>query len=115
MSQEYRDAILDTITIYYLTQSIRRSLRPFDDSHELDAVLTQVPTACARFQNAGSSSNNTHDWQLAGRFGRLVQSTRYPKGGRFAILERPSTVFEDVARFVRELRKLELEHYNDAR
>lgn len=102
-----KDALFDNIMIYYLTNSITTSMRlyaeAFTKKHfgmQLNRVPIQVPTACARFKH---DLAHEFDWQLAGRFPKLVQSTYYRSGGHFAAMELPDVLYNDFTAFVKKL------------
>lgn len=106
---EYKDAILDNIMVYYLTNSITSAVRLYSESftkqqfgYQLDRVPTNVPTACARFRHELA---HMLDWQLEDKYTNLVQSTYHKKGGHFAALEQPELLFQDFAKFVKKVLK----------
>lgn len=99
-----RDAILDTLTIYTLTNCFGTSNRLYAEtfssrelSLQIPRVPTNVPTGCARFKN-----NIVHytDWQLAEKYTNLVHSTNYETGGQFAAMEVPELFHQDFLTFV---------------
>lgn len=99
-----RDAILDSLTIYALTNCFATSTRLFAEtfsSRELSLhiprVPTHVPTGCARFKN---DIVHYTDWQLAEKYTNLVQSTHYKTGGQFAVMEVPEILYLDFLAFV---------------
>lgn len=104
---DFKDAILDNIMVYYLTSSITSSLRLYSETfnrkqmaYGLDQVPTNVPTACARFKN---DLGHSMDWQLKDKFTELIQSTYYDVGGHFAALEQPDLLLQDLAKFVKKV------------
>lgn len=106
---EFKDAILDNIMVYYLTGSITSSVRLYSETfnrkqiaYGLEQVPTIVPTACARFKHDLAHSM---DWQLKDKFTNLIQSTYYDVGGHFAALEQPDLLFQDFAKFVKKVLK----------
>lgn len=107
--EEFKDAILDNIMVYYLTNSITSSARLYSETftrrhmaYELDKVPTNVPTACARFKH---DLGHAMDWQLKDKFTNLIQSTYYDVGGHFAALEQTDLLFQDFAKFVKQVLK----------
>lgn len=102
-----KDALFDNLMIYYLTNSITTSMRLYSEAFtkkhfglQMDRVPIQVPTACARFKQ---DLAHEFDWQLAGRFPKLVQSTHYRNGGHFAAMELPDVLYNDFTAFVKKL------------
>lgn len=110
MDEEYRDAILDNIMVYYLTRSITTSGRLYAEAfaperllQRLDSVPTAVPTGCARFKH---DIMHALDWQLEDKYTNIVHSTYHQKGGHFIAMEQPEVLFKDFAKFVRKLQRL---------
>lgn len=108
-SSEYKDAILDNIMIYYLTNSITTSMRLYSESFtfkqlglEIDRVPTDVPCGCSRFIH---DMVHSMDWQLQDKYTNLVLSTYHDVGGHFAAMEQADLLFKDFAEFVRKVRK----------
>lgn len=108
-SAEYKDAILDNIMIYHLTNSITTSMRLYSEAFtlkqmalELDRVPTNVPFACARFKH---DLDQAMDWQLAEKYRNIVQTTYHDVGGHFAAMEQADLLFSDFVEFVRKVRK----------
>lgn len=107
--EDFKDAILDNIMVYFLTKSITSSVRLYSETmnwkqmaYGLDQVPTNVPTACARFKH---DLGHSMDWQLKDKFTNLIQSTYYDVGGHFAALEQPDLLFQDFAKFVKKVLK----------
>lgn len=101
------NAVLDNIMIYYLTNSAHTSGRVYAQllvttQHESDLyrVPVQVPVACARFHR---DVGHMLDWQLRDKYVNLVQSTWHPRGGHFAAMEVPETLYMDFEQFVRKV------------
>lgn len=99
-----RDAILDNLTIYALTNCFATSTRLYAEtfsSRELNLqigrVATHVPTGCVRFKN---NIVQYTDWQLAEKYTNLVHSTHYETGGQFAAMEVPELLYQDFHTFV---------------
>lgn len=106
-TNEWRDAILDNIMIYYLTDSIVTSQRLYSEAftfqqmaHGLDQVQTTVPTGCARFLH---DLDHVMDWSLRDKYVNLVHSTYHNDGGHFAALEKPQVLYEDFVQFVKKV------------
>lgn len=104
-----RDALLDNVMIYYLTNSITTSVRLYSEAfsdaqraHNIDRVpiSESVPIGCARFKN---DLLHSLDWQLKESFLNLVQSTYHTVGGHFIALERPDVLYNDFISFIRKL------------
>jgi len=103
-----RDALLDNIMIYYLTNSITTSVRLYSESftdnqrgYNLDRVPVpaSVPVGCARFKH---DLLHSLDWQLKDVFLNLVHSSYHTNGGHFAALERPNELYDDFISFVKK-------------
>lgn len=99
-----RDAILDTLTIYALTNCFATSTRVYAETFssresnlQIARVPIDVPTGCVRFKN--DIVHNT-DWQLAEKYTNLVHSTYHEIGGQFAALEVPDVLYQDFLAFV---------------
>lgn len=107
--QKFRDAILDNIMIYHLTNSITTSVRLYSEAftyqqmgYGLDRVPTSVPFGCARFIH---DLSHAFDWQLQDKYLNLVHSTYHEVGGHFAAMEQANLLFKDFSDFVRTVRK----------
>lgn len=99
-----RDAVLDNIMIYYLTQSFTTSARMYAEdvsvgqsALQLWRVPTAVPTGCVRFPN---DIGQSLDWQLRDKYPNLVHSSWMAVGGHFAAMEVPAVLYEDLVTFV---------------
>lgn len=99
-----RDAILDSLTIYALTNCFATSTRLYaetfssrDLSLQIARVPTHVPTGCARFKD---DIVHYTDWQLAEKYTNLVHSTHHETGGQFAAMEVPALLHQDFLTFV---------------
>lgn len=102
-----KDALFDNLMIYYVTNSITTSMRLYSEAFakehyalQLERVLVQVPTGCARFKH---DLIHEFDWQLQSRFPKLIHSTYHRKGGHFAALEQPEVLYDDFMQFVKKL------------
>lgn len=101
-----RDALLDNVMIYYLTNSITTSMRLYSESfnyrqfgYNLDRVPTSVPVGCARFK---FDLAHHLDWELQEKYHNLVHSTFNKKGGHFIALERPEDLKRDFIEFIKK-------------
>lgn len=101
-----RDALLDNLTIYALTNSITTSARLYAESYstreqslEMSRVQTNVPTACTRFRLDVAHSL---DWQLKDKYTNLIHSKFYNQSGHFVALEEPELLYNDFIEFVRK-------------
>lgn len=93
--------------IYYLTNSITTSVRlyaeAFGREHQalkMERVPVTVPAGCARFKHDLAHS---FDWQLSGKYPKLVHSTYHRNGGHFAAMELPDVLYNDFIQFVKKL------------
>jgi pimeloyl-ACP methyl ester carboxylesterase len=95
-----RDRILTEATVYWATQSIGTSFRPYFDGE--DAVIPPVDVPAAVFIQRHEHENPE---SVARRFYRdLRVFERLPEGGHFTVAEVPDAMAERVRRFARELR-----------
>lgn len=108
-SSDFKDAILDNIMIYHLTNSITTSVRLYAEAFsfkqmglEIDRVPTDVPCGCSRFIH---DLAHTMDWQLQEKFPNIVLSTYHNVGGHFAAMEQADLLFKDFSDFVQRVRK----------
>jgi len=103
-----KDALLDNIMIYYLTNSITTSARLYAESftfkhmaYKIELVPVTVPTGCARFKH---DLMHNSDWQLKSRYPNLVTSTYHRDGGHFAAFEAPNVLYSDFIAFAKKLK-----------
>jgi pimeloyl-ACP methyl ester carboxylesterase len=99
-----KDELLTNITIYWVTETIGSSFRPYWDSRNNPNprpwVPITVPCGIAIFprdlehppREFAERSYNVHRW------------TEMPRGGHFAALEEPQLLAEDIRAFFRDLR-----------
>ncbi|XP_055594687.1 juvenile hormone epoxide hydrolase 1-like [Uranotaenia lowii] len=104
-----RDALLDNVMIYYLTDSITTSQRLYKEyfsgeaiKNQYDRVPIKVPAACAKFRY---ELMHQTDWALRDRFQNLVQSNHFDDGGHFAALQLPDVLYRDIFEFVNRFYK----------
>ncbi|XP_031622654.1 juvenile hormone epoxide hydrolase-like [Contarinia nasturtii] len=102
-----KEALLDNIMIYYLSNSITTSVRLYAEGFgieylnlKMDRVPVQVPVGCARFKN---DLAHELDWQLNVKFPKLIHSTYHANGGHFAAMELPDVLYNDFLQFVNKL------------
>lgn len=96
------DDVLTWASLYWLTNAIAPSFRPYNDQY---AYLTRtprvdVPTAVAVFP--GDLSRPPREW--AERRYAVARYTVMPRGGHFAAWEEPDLLAEDIAAFFAGLR-----------
>jgi len=94
-----RDELLTNITLYWVTQTISSSFRPYWDSNHNPnpfrwAPIT-VPTAVAVFPADLAQPPR----EFAERSYNVQQWTEMPRGGHFAALEQPDLLAADIRRF----------------
>lgn len=104
-----KDALLDNIMIYYMTNSITTSMRLYSEAlsiaeqkYQIERVPTSVPTGCARFKN---DLGHCLDWQLTDKFTNVVHSTYHKNGGHFAAMQLPDVLYNDFIEFVKKVEK----------
>jgi epoxide hydrolase len=96
-----RDALLDTITIYWATASAASSARLYWESFRSEQLgPVRVPTAVAAFPKEISRSTPT--W--AARRYDLQRWTDMPRGGHFPALEQPDLLVGDIQEAARAWR-----------
>jgi pimeloyl-ACP methyl ester carboxylesterase len=94
-----KDELLTNITLYWVTETISSSFRPYwDANHNPDPfpwVPIDVPTAVATFP-----ADIAHPpREFAERSYNVQQWTEMPAGGHFAALEQPDLLASDIRRF----------------
>lgn len=103
------NAFLDTVMLFYVTNSLGTSLRFFAEESVyalngpgLERVPVTVPTACARFS---SQQFNALDWQLTDKYLNLIQSTYHNITGNHIPLTATTELIEDIITFVKLIQK----------
>lgn len=99
-----KDELLVNLTIYWATETINSSFRPYYESrHNPNPrpwTYIEVPCAVAVFpQDLGRPPR---EW--AERSYNVEQWTEMPRGGHFAAFEQPELLAEDIRRFFRRVR-----------
>lgn len=99
-----KDELLTNITIYWATESVGSSFRPYWDSRNNPNprpwVRITVPCGIAVFpQDLGRPPR-----EFAERSYNVRRWTEMPRGGHFAALEEPQILAQDIRAFFRELR-----------
>jgi pimeloyl-ACP methyl ester carboxylesterase len=91
------DDVLTWTSLYWLTNSIAPSFRPYNDHyvHRPKTPLVTVPTAIAVFP--ADLSRPPREW--AERRYPVVRYTPMPRGGHFASFEEPELLADDIATF----------------
>jgi len=107
-----KDELLTNIMLYWVTETINSSFRPYYDVAHASARTwiaqkakqwvgsSSVPAAFAMFPKDLSSP--PREW--AERFFNVQRWTTMPKGGHFAALEQPDLLVEDIRAFFRPMR-----------
>jgi pimeloyl-ACP methyl ester carboxylesterase len=99
-----KDELLTNITIYWATETIASSFRPYWDArHNPDPrpwIPITVPCAVALFPRDLEHPPR----EFAERSYNVQRWTEMPRGGHFAALEEPQLVATDIREFFRELR-----------
>jgi pimeloyl-ACP methyl ester carboxylesterase len=96
------DDVLTWASLYWLTNTIATSFRPYNDGYADTSAAPRVtvPTAVALFP--GDLSQPPREW--AERRYAVARYTRMPRGGHFAAFEEPDLLAADVAEFFDDLR-----------
>ena len=100
-----KDELLNTVTIYWVTESIGSSTRLYYESFNKPWTLKQgeridVPVAVAAFPHENTIP--LREW--AERSYNVKHWTDMPSGGHFAALEEPDRLVQDIRKFFRTLR-----------
>ena len=100
-----RDRLLELCTLYWLTGSIGASLRLYFNTRASGRVplatgRIETPTGCAIF--ARELTRPPRGWAEASY--RIERWARFPDGGHFPAVERPSVLVDELRRFFRPLR-----------
>lgn len=99
-----KDELLTNITLYWATQTIGSSFRPYWDSrhdpHPRPWTPITVPCGIAIFPKDIA----TPPREFAERSYNVKRWTEMPRGGHFAALEQPDLLAADIRAFFRELR-----------
>ena len=100
-----KDELLTNITIYWATETIGSSFRPYWDSRNNPSprpwLPITVPCGIAVFpQDLGRPPR-----EFAERSYTVQRWTEMPRGGHFAAIEEPQLLAEDIRAFFRELRQ----------
>jgi pimeloyl-ACP methyl ester carboxylesterase len=98
-----KDDLLTTITLYWATQTIGPSFRPYWDSRHTPNpdrwTRIDVPCGVAVFP----ADLETPPREFAERSYNVVQWTEMPRGGHFAAFEQPELLADDITRFFSRL------------
>jgi juvenile hormone epoxide hydrolase len=101
-----KDALLDNVMIYYLSNSILTSMRLYAEAfatnafdNDLFRVPVDAPVACAKFKN---DLAHELDWALHDKYKNLVQVNHYDNGGHFAAMQLPDVMYADIVSFVKK-------------
>jgi pimeloyl-ACP methyl ester carboxylesterase len=94
------DDLLTQASLYWFTNTIGTSFRPYYDAGRQTWRRVEVPTALALFP--ADLAHPPRSW--VERTYRLTRYTRMPRGGHFAAHEEPELLAADITAFFRELR-----------
>jgi pimeloyl-ACP methyl ester carboxylesterase len=99
-----KDELLTNLTIYWATNTIASSVRPYWDSRHNpsppDWTRVEVPTAVAVFPGDLEQPPR----EFAERWYAVRRWTEMPRGGHFSAFEQPQLLAEDIREFCRDLR-----------
>ncbi|CAG7824062.1 unnamed protein product [Allacma fusca] len=105
------DELLDNIMVYWVTNSIRTSLRLYSEffgpNHfrlGLETVPVKVPTSCIVPRNDGYVFQT--ESMVAETFQNLISYNYAPDGGHFFAMEHPDILADDVLPFVKSVEEL---------
>jgi pimeloyl-ACP methyl ester carboxylesterase len=97
-----RDELLDTVMLYWLTNSGASSARLYWESfHKPDLSPIDMPTGCSIFP--GEIFRSSKRW-VQQRFSQLIHWNELDRGGHFAALEQPELFLGEVRDCFRRLR-----------
>lgn len=96
------DDVLTWVSLYWLTNTIATSFRPYADQYARGPATPEVtvPTALAVFPR--DLTQPPREW--AERLYRITRYTRMPRGGHFAAHEEPALLAADITAFFADLR-----------
>ena len=96
------DELLTWVSLYWLTNTIAPSFRPYADQHRFRPATPHVtvPTALAVFPH--DLTQPPREW--AERSYAITRYTKMPRGGHFAAWEEPDLLADDIAAFFDDLR-----------
>jgi juvenile hormone epoxide hydrolase len=104
-----KDALLDNVMIYFLSNSIVTSMRLYAEAFSTNAfdsdlfrVPVDNPVACAKFKN---DLAHELDWALRDKYTNLVQVSHYDNGGHFAAMQLPQVMYDDIVSFVKKAQR----------
>lgn len=97
------DALLDNVMIYYLNGNLATSAQfvaaEFAADTDVLAKPTDVPTGCTRFR---ADAFHMFDWQLHGKYTKLIHSSYHPSGGHHAAFTAADILYRDFVLFVKK-------------
>jgi pimeloyl-ACP methyl ester carboxylesterase len=103
-----KDELLTNITIYWATETIGSSFRPYWDSRNNPSPRPWVPITVPCGIAIFPQDIDRPPREFAERSYTVRRWTEMPRGGHFAALEEPQLLAEDIRAFFRELRQREL-------
>ena len=96
------DAMLDNITLYWLSATAASSARLYWESFRtFNAPAVSIPVGCSIFPR--EISRPIRAW-AEGKYPRLVHFNELPRGGHFAAFEQPALFVEEVRTTFRAIR-----------
>jgi pimeloyl-ACP methyl ester carboxylesterase len=99
-----KDELLNTITIYWATQTINSSMRLYyENTHDREAKVERVEVPTAMAMPPRDMFSKPREW--ANRFYNVVRWTELPRGGHFLEMEEPELVANDMRAFFGALRR----------
>ena len=100
-----KDELLTNITIYWATETIGSSFRPYWDSRNNPSPRPWVPITVPCGIAVFPQDIDRPPREFAERSYTVRRWTEMPRGGHFAALEEPQLLAEDIRAFFRELRQ----------
>ncbi len=100
-----KDELLTNITIYWATETIGSSFRPYWDSRNNPNPRPWVPITVPCGIAVFPRDLERPPREFAERSYNVQRWTEMPRGGHFAALEEPQLLAEDIRAFFRELRQ----------
>jgi pimeloyl-ACP methyl ester carboxylesterase len=97
------DEVLTWVSLYWLTDSIATSFRPYNDGYARPESTPQVSVPAALAVFPGDISQPPRAWAERSLLA-LARYTPMPRGGHFAGWEEPALLAADIAAFFDELR-----------
>ena len=105
------DGILDSVSLYWFTESFPRAIYPYRRSYGSNAVSLHADPKL-KIESPKSVGYSNFPWELAPipkswveQTGNLVWYREHTEGGHFAAMEKPKLLAQDVEDFIKQVWK----------